>query len=127
MGFGQRRVHALSDKQRKRCPPSQGLRLRFAVSTISFFFFNMYLFFFSCIRSQLCHVGSFVAARRLSPECWCSVVVVHGLSCSRACRILVPQPGMEVRSPALPSEFLTTGPPGKPQDGFFIYIRKCFF
>ena len=34
-------------------------------------------------------------------------------SCSAACGILVPQPGIELLSPALQGEFLTTGSPGK--------------
>ena len=38
---------------------------------------------------------------------------VSGLSCFEACGILVPQPGIEPVSPALPGRFLTTGPPGK--------------
>ena len=36
-----------------------------------------------------------------------------GLSCSMACGILVPQPGIEPSFPALEGKFLTTGPPGK--------------
>ena len=42
-----------------------------------------------------------------------SVVAVHGFSCSAACRILVPRPGIKPVSPALAGGFLTTGPPGK--------------
>ena len=44
---------------------------------------------------------------------WCrdSLVVVCGLSCSKACGILAP----ELMSPALQSGFSTTGPPGKSQ------------
>ena len=44
-----------------------------------------------------------------------SVVVAHGLSCSAACGILVPWPGIETASPALESGFFTTGLPGKSQ------------
>ena len=40
-----------------------------------------------------------------------SVVAVCGLSCSEACGILVPQPGIEPKSPGLQGGFLTTGPP----------------
>ena len=36
---------------------------------------------------------------------WCFGHEAHG--------ILIPQPGMEPTSPALESEVLTTGPPGK--------------
>ena len=44
--------------------------------------------------------------------------MTHGLSgntCSTACGILVPQPGMEPVSSALQGRFLTTGPPRKSQ------------
>ena len=36
-----------------------------------------------------------------------------GLSCPRACGVLVPQPGIEPTFPALEGGFLTTGPPGE--------------
>ena len=42
-----------------------------------------------------------------------SVVAAHRVSCSAACGILVPRPGIEPESPALQDRFLTTGPPGK--------------
>ena len=42
-----------------------------------------------------------------------SVVAVLGLSCSAACGILVPHPGIKFESLALQGKFLTTGPPGK--------------
>ena len=45
-----------------------------------------------------------------------SLFVAHGLSCSSACGILLPQPGIEPVSPALQGRFLTTGPPGKSPD-----------
>ena len=41
------------------------------------------------------------------------VVAARGLSCPRACRILVPQPGIKLSSPTLQGRFLTTGPPEK--------------
>ena len=47
-----------------------------------------------------------------------SVVVAHGPSCPVACRILVPQPGIQLKSPALEVRFLTTGPPRSPKDHF---------
>ena len=40
-------------------------------------------------------------------------VVAWGLSCPKACGILVPGTGIEPVSPALEGEFLTTGPPGR--------------
>ena len=56
---------------------------------------------FGCVESQLRHVGCFIADS------------VHRLSCSVACRILVPPPGIKSRSPALQGGFLTTEPSGK--------------
>ena len=43
----------------------------------------------------------------------------RGFSCSAACGILVPPPGIEPASPALEGRFLTTGPPGKSPQNFF--------
>ena len=60
-----------------------------------------------CIGSQLHHAGSFIVVHRSSSYMACR------LSCSMACGILVPQPGIEPASPALQSRFLTTGLPGK--------------
>ena len=64
--------------------------------------------------------GLFVAVLRLLSSCGTqalertgSTVAVRGLSCCTACGILVPQPGVELASPALGGRFLTTGPPGK--------------
>ena len=42
-----------------------------------------------------------------------SLVVAQGLSCSKTCGILVPQPGLKTKSPALQGRFLTTGQPRK--------------
>ena len=44
----------------------------------------------------------------------------HRLSCSAACGILVPQPGIEPTSSALQGRFLTIGPPGKSWDCFVL-------
>ena len=49
-----------------------------------------------------------------------SVVVAHGASCSTACRVLVPQPGIEPTSPPLQGVLLITGPPGKSQYKVFF-------
>ena len=74
------------------------------------------------VRSSLQRAGfSLVVARGFSlsscgtwaPGCLGSVVVAYGLSCPSACGILVPQPGIELMSPALEGEFFTTGPWGK--------------
>ena len=45
------------------------------------------------------------------------IVVAHKLSCSTACEILVPGPGIEPMSPALQGGFVTTGLPGKSLKG----------
>ena len=57
---------------------------------------------------------------------WCtdSLVAASGLSsCSLACGILVPQPRIELMSPSLWGGFLTTGPPGKPQDNMSFSVK----
>ena len=46
-----------------------------------------------------------------------SVVVALGLSCSIACELLLPGPGIKPMSPALQGGFLTTGLPGKSLKG----------
>ena len=64
---------------------------------------------------------SLVLAQRLQSVG--SVVVAHGLSCSVACGILVPGPGIEPMFLALAGGFLTTGPPEKSLGLIF----KCRF
>ena len=64
------------------------------------------------------HSGSWLwifccSAQTLYSWCVGSVVAASDLSCSVACGILVPQPGIKPAYPALKSRFLTTGPPGK--------------
>ena len=73
------------------------------------------MYLFDCVGSYLRHLGPFV---------WlmASLAVVHGLSCSVACGILAPQPGIEPMSPELQSRFSTTGPPGKSQLCAFNYF-----
>ena len=80
---------------------------------------------FGCIGSSLQHRGtwlhhteSFVLALGLSS-------LVHKLNCSKACRILVPGPGIKPASPALRGRFLTTGLPGKSQDRAFKREHQC--
>ena len=41
------------------------------------------------------------------------LVEVHGLSCSPACGILAPQPGIEPAFSGLQGGFINSGPPGK--------------
>jgi len=51
--------------------------------------------------------------------------VAHELSCSKPCRILVPQPGIKPASPALQGGFLTTGPEGKSQERSGLNLWGC--
>ena len=52
-------------------------------------------------------------------ECSASVIAVHGLSCSEACGILLPQPEVEPASLAVQGGFLTTGPQRSPLYCFY--------
>ena len=78
--------------------------LIFRYHIYTYMYMHIYLYIYVC--------WVLVASRRL----WHldSVIVVHGLSCSVACRILVSRPGIEPTSPALQGRFLTTGSPGSP-------------
>ena len=49
-----------------------------------------------------------------------TLVVARGFSCSKACGILVPQPGMEPASLGLHGGSLTTGPPGKSHNPYIF-------
>ena len=68
---------------------------------------------------SLWHSRSFIVVHRLSgcgalaAEYTGSTVAARGLRYSVACGIIVPQPGIKPRSPALQGRFLTTGPPGR--------------
>ena len=77
-----------------------------------FFFLNIYLLLaeldLSCGVRAPEHVGS--------------VVVARGLSCSVACGILVPRPGIEPTSPALAGGSLTTASPGKSLNTTFLIV-----
>ena len=83
--------------------------------------------------ASLCYGGYFVVAHRPSKlQCldlsccgaW-ALVVVHGLSCSKACGILVPQPGIEPAFPALQGRFLTPRTTRKVPAVFFVIF--CFY
>ena len=52
------------------------------------------------------------------------LVVAYGLSCSVACRILVPQLGIKPASPVLQGGFLTTRPPGSPKICFYTSVFR---
>ena len=94
------------------------------LSKMVIFSFNIFIYLFaasslSCIMQDLLlgHAKSLVVvlwrcgAQAL--EQVGSAAVVHGLSSSMACGILVPWWGNKPMSPALQGKFLTTGPPGK--------------
>ena len=77
-----------------------------------FFFLIIFKVFIYLFKFWLHEV--FVAAHGLCVVAHgLSFAVPHGLSCSSACGILVPQPGIEFTCSALDGKFLTTGPPGK--------------
>ena len=80
---------------------------------------EIFFFFFNLAAS-----GVLVAAHEaatascgVSPRASQALAVTRGLSCTVACGIFVPWPGIESASSALQGKFLTTGPPG----------RWCFF
>ena len=73
----------------------------FEERTIFFLFLKRYLFIYLIALCLSCHM-------------W----VLCRFSCSKACGILSPPPGMEPASPPLQGEFLTTGPPGKSWENF---------
>ena len=62
-----------------------------------------------------------------APEHLGSEVAVRGLSCSAACGILVPWPGIKPTSPALQAGFLTTGPPRKPSHFTLCPLVHIFY
>ena len=96
---------------------------------------------FVVVHGLLIAVASRCGARALGT--WASVVAAHGLSScgSRAleCRLSsfgaqvqllrsmwdLPRPGLEPVSPALAGGFLTTEPPGKPQQIYLLSARHC--
>ena len=74
----------------------------------------------SAVQASRCGGLSRPGAR--APGRRASGVVAHGLSCSKACGILVPRPGMEPKSPSLQGGFLTTGSSGKSPTHFLSFF-----
>ena len=70
----------------------------------------LFFFFFDCSRGLL------------RPEL--PLVMVHGLGCSLAYGILVPQPGVKPMSPALGGGLLATGPAGKSHQWLFSFLSN---
>ena len=63
-----------------------------------------------------------LAALDLSCAVWALLVAARRISCSMACGILVPLPGIKPAPPALDGRFLTTGPPGTSPDMKFSSV-----
>ena len=61
---------------------------------------------------QASHCGGVPCWDLWALHTWASVVVMHGLSCPKACGIF-PDQGSNLCPPALAGGFLTTGSPGK--------------
>ena len=95
-------------------------------------FFDIYLFDclgLSCSIQDLCCIMWDLSLRCRLSRCGeqalerrGSVVMLHELSCSMACVIVVSQPGVKPWSSALESKFLTTGPPGKSPKSLLIFF-----
>ena len=73
-----------------------------------------------CIMGVFCCGAQTLVGARGLQRTQASVIVALSLSCSAACGILVPWPGIKSTSPALQGGFLTTGPPGSPGIVFLI-------
>ena len=74
----------------------------------------------SCELRELWRVFQDLSSQRTS-----SLLEAHVLSCSVACGILIPQPGIEPMSPALQGRFLTTGLLGKsPPPPLLFTVRE---
>ena len=66
----------------------------------------------SSCNARASHSGGFSRCRVQTLGSQASLVAVCGLSSPSACGILLPQPGIEPKSPVLEGVFLTPGPPG---------------
>ena len=75
-----------------------------------------------CGLRQLWHRDS--SCGLWAPECMGLVKAARELSCSEACGILFPWPGIEFECPTLQGGFLTTGSPGKSQHP--LSLPCCF-
>ena len=74
------------------------------------FLLKIFIYFTLSVLVVACRI--FIMSCRIF-SCGAQILVVaHRVSCSEACGILVPRPGIEPVSPALEGRFLTTRPPG---------------
>ena len=98
-------VHQGGRDEGKMCthPPLPRLPQWWVFLIISLNSYSFIFYFLGCAGFLLWHVGSKVAA--------------HRLSYPTVCGIFVPQSGVKPEPPALEGRFLTTGPPGKLEDG----------
>ena len=84
-----------------------------------FLIFCIVFFFFWLCWVFHCRVGGFLPCDSTQV----SLAIARRLSCSMACGLLVPPPGIERVFPALEGRFLTTGQPGKSLHRFLIKIE----
>ena len=85
----------------------------FIIFRIIYLFVWLHRVLAAALRIPSWQLEDFSLVVALTPERVGSVVVLNGLSCHEACRILVPLPGIKPASPALEGRGLTNGPPGK--------------
>ena len=102
-------------RNNKKTPGGSGIKETYSVLQCTGFLSRWLL---CCGAWALGARASVLAADRL----WSvgSVIVACRLSCFLSCGVLVPQPGIELMSPALQGRLLTTGPPGKSHKDSFI-------
>ena len=107
------------------CAVQQVLAVYFVSSSILLFrkLLADLLIIFGCVRSQLRHTGSpwLRVAFSLVAVCGPSSCVD---SCPSLCGILIPQPGIKPKFPALEGGFLIPGPPGKPPAPHFCFLTE---
>ena len=89
--------------------------------TVSVSYFHLAVSGLSCSSRNLRCVLWDRSLQRTDPGCG------EGCSCSPACGILEPWPGVEHESPALDGRFFTTGPPGKSLYTLFCQTKAEVF
>ena len=104
--------------------PSSDNKGNILVSVAPFFFV-----WYGCVRSLAAEaLGSSLASCSIVQILWLwpsGSVAICGLSCSEACEILVPGPGIEpITSPAFQGGSFTAIPPGNPTVFFFLMTSE---
>ena len=92
-----------------------------SLAHVSFVYLWLCLVFSSCSEWGLLFICG-VQLSRFGDFLWLLGTSSHWLSCPLACGFLVPEPGIELMSPALAGRFLTTGPSGKPCPCVFFSV-----